>query len=114
MRLRLSNTSLTGLRTRQEEIAGSSRLKSEGEENGCVHLYMYSPYIDKSLLEDEMEVLGRLKKRPLPLTGDFEEDDFVTERTPKKCSNEKEKVGKSIKKVKGNMRSQKKGKIKEI
>ena len=85
MRLKLSNTSLTGLRTRQEEMAGSSRVKSEGEENGCVHLFMYSPYIDKSLLEDEMEVLGRLKKRPLPLTGDFEEDDFVTERTPKRC-----------------------------
>ena len=58
-----------------------------------------------------MEILGRLKKRLLPSTGDFEDDDFMTERTPKRrCSGgkEKEKVSKSMERAKGNRGIQKK------
>ena len=58
-----------------------------------------------------MEISGKLKKRFLPSTGYFEDDDFMTERTPKRrCSGgkEKEKVSKSMEKAKGNRETQKK------
>ena len=58
-----------------------------------------------------MEILGKLKKRLIPSTVDFEDDDFMTERTPKRrCSGgkEKEKVSKSMEKAKGNRVTQKK------
>lgn len=58
-----------------------------------------------------MEILGKWKKRLLPSTGDFEDDDFMTERTPKRrCSGgkEKEKVSKSMERAKGSRETQKK------
>ena len=69
-----------------------------------------------------MDISRRLKKRPLPSTPvtDFDDDDFKTEKTPKRWFSserkEKEKVGRSMEKLKGNKSRviQKKGKRNEV